>query len=336
MKRILYILFFLLSIDSLNAKELERLVWPSPPDEAKIEYITSIRNAKNFGIEKSFFSKAITFLFGEKDPSLSAPFGLHSDNNRVYITDISSKSIHIYDKAENDTITILGTDDETFLYPIDVVTDSKGNVFVSDSVRSKIYVYKKDGDFSYTISNKVFQRPVGIAISPDDKKLYIVDSVASQIHVTTLKGKFLYSIGNKGSGNGQFNRPTFIDVANDGKLYISDSMNHRIQILDSNGKFINKFGHLGQEIGSFGSPRGISLDSDKNIYVSDTMFNTVQVFNQKGELLLVFGSYGGGKGEFALAEDISIADNTIYIADTNNRRFQVFKRLKLSNTRSQK
>jgi len=334
MNKLILLGVFLLCTSYLGAKNVQKLVWPSPPDEPRIEYVTAATKSEEFGIEKGFFSKVYDFIIGEEGAILSSPFGIHVNKTRVYVTDIGSKSLYVFDKEEDKTLNIRGSDKEKFLYPIDVISDSKGNIFVSDSIQAKIYVFDKDGDFSYIIAPQVFQRPVGIAISPDETKLYIVDALASQIHVTTLKGKFLYSIGSKGSGEGEFNRPTFIDIADDGNLYISDSMNHRVQILDSDGKFISKFGRLGQEIGSFGSPRGISVDSDGNIYVSDTMFNTIQIFNKNGELLMVFGRYGGRKGEFALAEDISILpDGVIYITDTNNKRVQVFKLLDFAQRR---
>lgn len=333
MKKFIYILIF--TAGTLYGANVPKLVWPSPPDEAKIEYVASVVSSKDLGIKKSFLSRTIDFLFGEDELPLSAPFGMHSDKERVYVTDIVSKSLYIFDKKENEMLTIEGSKKEKFLYPIDVVTDSNGNIYVSDSVRVKIYVFKKNGDFSHTIAPKILQRPVGIAISSDDKKLYIIDSVSSQIHVTTLKGEFIGSIGKNGLGDGEFNRPTFIDVGSDGKLYVADSMNHRVQILDKDGKFIRKFGQLGNEIGCFGSPRGISVDSQNNIYVSDTMFNNMQIFNQNGELLMVLGRYGDKKGEFSLPEDISItADDTIYVTDTNNRRVQAFRLIKSTGARS--
>lgn len=337
MNRFILISVFLLSISYLNAKEVPKLVWPSLPDEARIEYITSAQNFKDLGMEKGFFSKIYDFIVGEEEPIISSPFGMHTDEKRVYVTDTSSRALHIFDKEENEQITIRGTDNETFLYPVDVVSDSKGNIFVSDSVRAKVYVFKEDGDYSYTIALPVIQRPVGIAVSSDDKNLYIVDTLASKIHLTTLKGKLIKSIGKKGSQDGEFNRPTFIDVADDGNLYISDSMNHRVQILNHAGNFIHKFGKLGQNIGNFGSPRGIALDTHNNIYVSDVMYNNIQVFNKNGALLMVLGSYGKCYGEFALPEDISITnDNTIYVSDTNNKRLQVFKLLDIDKRRSSK
>lgn len=337
MSKFVYIVLLLIGTGYLEADQKRRLVWPSAPDEPRIEHIASVKTSYDLGIEKGFLSKIYDFVFGEEDPVLSSPFGIHADKQRVYVTDISSKSLHIFDKSNDKVITVIGSDDEKFLYPIDVVANSKGNIYVSDSIRAKVYVFDNGGDFIYEIKLKVFQRPVGIALSIDEKRLYIVDALAGKIHVSTVEGKYIDSIGKIGSGAGEFNRPTFIDVANDGKIYVTDSMNHRVQILNSNGSYIHSFGKLGQNIGDFGSPRGISIDSEENIFVSDTMFNTIQIFNKKGELLMVFGSYGLKNGEFSLAEDISIvADGTIYIADTNNKRIQVFRLLEQTQDRSTK
>ncbi len=337
MKKFIYLLIFIAGFNPVFAKETQRLVWPPPPDEPRIEYVKAIHNSDDFGIKKGFFSKVADFLFGEEERGLVAPFGVHSDGERVYTTDIASKSLYIFDKKENEMIVVEGSEKEKFLYPIDIAVSAKGDMFVSDSVRAKIYVFNKKGDFVYNISFKELQRPVGLAISADEQKLYIVDALSSQIHITSLKGQYLSSIGKNGRGDGEFNRPTFMDIGNDGKLYVADSMNHRVQMLDKDGKFINKFGKLGQEIGSFGSPRGISVDGHGNIYVSDTMFNNVQIFNQSGELLLVLGHYGDARGEFALPEDISITkDNVIYITDTNNKRVQVLKLLNSNNGGSAK
>lgn len=337
MRNFIYIIVFIVSIDALYAKDAQRLVWPPPPDEAKIEYVVSVRDYKDIGIEKGFFSKAFDFLFGEEDKPLDSPFGTYADEDRIYVTDISYKSLYIFDKKKNKVITIEGSKKENFLYPIDIVTDKKGNIYVSDSIRAKVFVFEEDGDFSHNISAKEFQRPVGLAISADGKKLYIVDTLASQIHITTLDGKYINSIGKKGNGKGEFNRPTFMDVGSNGNLYVSDSMNHRVQVFDKDGDFIRKFGQLGQEIGSFGSPRGISLDSHGNIYVSDTMFNNIQIFNQDGELLMLLGGYGDKKGQFALPEDISItSQNTIHVTDVNNGRIQIFRLINTEQTRSSK
>ncbi len=338
----IYIFLFILSLslyatNTKTSNNSNNIVWPPPPDEARIEYKLSFSNAKELNIKKGFFSKLFDFVFGDEQNVLKAPFGLHSDNSRIYVTDIASKSVYIFDTKENEELVITGSDDESFLYPIDITTDKDGNIYVSDSVRAKIYVFEEDGDYLYSIKPRILQRSVGIAISSDNKKLYIVDPVSSQIHVTTLKGKYIDTIGHKGNLDLEFNRPTFIDIGSDGKIYITDSMNHRVVILDKDESYLSSFGKLGQNIGNFGSPRGISLDDEDNIYVTDTMFNNVQIFNKNGQLLLVLGRYGAQKGEFALPEDISILkDGTIYISDTNNKRVQVLKKLDISKKRGSK
>lgn len=333
MKIFLILSLFLLATNILYAKKSEKLVWPHKPDQARIEFVSSIKNPDDLGIKKGFFAKLGDFFFGEEKVYLSAPFGIHVSGDRVFTGDISSKKVYVFDRKENEVIWLEGSKNERFLYPVDIVTDDKSNIYVSDSVQAKIYVFEKDGDFKYIIENKKIKRPVGIAINQKDKKLYVVDALSSQIHVMSLEGKLLSSIGQHGNGEVGFNRPTYIDIGANGNLYISDSMNHRIVILDKDGTYLHSFGQLGQKVGSFSNPRGISLDSDENIYVSDTLFNTIQIFNKKGEFLMLFGNYGPRDGEFALPIDIDISkNNEIYISDTNNRRFQIFKRLNISKT----
>jgi hypothetical protein len=49
------------------------------------------------------------------------------------------------------------------------------------------------------------------------------------------------------------------------------------------------------------------------------------VYDSEGNLLLRFGSSGMNPGEFRLPAGICIEDNHIYIADSINRRIQVFR-----------
>jgi hypothetical protein len=52
----------------------------------------------------------------------------------------------------------------------------------------------------------------------------------------------------------------------------------------------------------------------------------VQVFDSAGQLLYYFGASGAGPGQFQLPSGISINNrNIIYVADSQNRRVQVFR-----------
>jgi DNA-binding beta-propeller fold protein YncE len=64
---------------------------------------------------------------------------------------------------------------------------------------------------------------------------------------------------------------------------------------------------------------------EDHVYVIDAHFEAVQIFDSEGTLMLDFGSEGRGPGEFWLPAGIFIdTHNRIWIADSYNRRVQVF------------
>ncbi|BBG66103.1 NHL repeat domain protein [Hydrogenimonas sp.] len=326
MKRsICYALFLFLTATSLHAGNGP--VWPQPPEEARIKFEKKITNAEDLNIKKGFFSKIWDFFAGSEDTELIKPFGIHVDGGKIYVTDIGLSSLVIFDKDNNKVRVIQGFKSEKFSYPVDVATDAKGNIYLTDSVKKAVYVFNKEGIALKKIgSENVFKRPTGIAIDKKRGILYVSDTLSSQIKRFSLReSRELEPVGSHGNLPDQFNRPTFITVDEDGRLYVCDSMNFKIKIFDKNGKFDSAFGRLGNTIGSFASPRGVAVDREGNIYVTDTLFNAVQIFDQKGNLLLVFGSKGTGDGEFYGPEDIAISkDGRAYVTDSYNMRIELF------------
>jgi hypothetical protein len=62
--------------------------------------------------------------------------------------------------------------------------------------------------------------------------------------------------------------------------------------------------------------------------VVDAAFENVQIFDPEGRLLLPFGGPGTGPGEFTLPGGVFLdSSNTIWVADSFNRRVQVFRLL---------
>ena len=60
----------------------------------------------------------------------------------------------------------------------------------------------------------------------------------------------------------------------------------------------------------------------------DSLFHALQIFNPQGGLMLSIGKQGSAVGKFWLPTGIYIAeDQKIYIADSHNRRVQVFRPL---------
>lgn len=326
MKQIL-ILFLFLSSTLLYAQTNDKPSWPQKPAKPRIIFDKVIQKADDLSIKKGFFSKVFEFVFGEENQALIKPFGIYIDTNDIlYVTDTASQKVFIFNEKGNQMHQIEGTNKENFQSPIDVKTDEDGNIYISDSILGYVFVFDNTRNFLYKIGNNhTLKRPTGIAINNLSDQIYIADTLNNSIEIFSLKGEHIKSFGNVGNAEGQFNKPTFINIDKKRNLYVSDSMNQRVQIFDEKGTFLRTFGQRGKSAGTFANPRGITVDINGNIFVTDTLFNAIQVFNNKGQLLMLFGREGTKNGEFSLPAGITISDkNKIYIADSYNMRVQSF------------
>lgn len=309
------------------------IVWPPPPEEAKISFVQAFSAPEDLKIKKSIFKKIWEFIIGEDvENRIVKPYGIFaSKDEKIYITDSGSRRVHIFDldKKKYSFIDRVRKD-EFFTSPIGVAVDDKANVYVSDSVIGKVFVFDEKGKIKAVIGEKdTFSRPAGIAISPVNNYLYVVDTSANKIKAFSFDGKHIFEFGQRGKKDGEFNFPTNIAIDKDGNIYVCDTLNFRVQIFSKDGKFIGKFGKVGNRIGEFSKPKGIAVDSDGHIYVADAMYDVVQVFNKNGELMLVFGGGGSEDGKMWLPAGLYIGkDDKIYLADSYNNRVQVFKYLK--------
>ncbi len=124
--------------------------------------------------------------------------------------------------------------------------------------------------------------------------------------------------------------PRDLAVADDGSIYAADTLEHRIWHVAAQGNLLALWGGQGSEAGQFNEPWGIALDDEGKLYVADTWNHRVQTFDPQGNFLRAWGSYGetgvGGEGAlFFGPRDVAIGpDRRIYVADTGNKRIQVF------------
>ena len=74
----------------------------------------------------------------------------------------------------------------------------------------------------------------------------------------------------------------------------------------------------------------MATDRFGNVYVTDRQFENVQIFGPDGRILMAFGREGSAAGEFWLPAGVFVDDrNRIYVADSYNKRIQIFDLLEV-------
>jgi len=300
---------------------------------SQLEWVGSVRNAADIVGKQSRFKWLMKKIVGldDRERAMLVPYGIAVDTNcRMLVVDTRARLVHVFDAENHKYKTFNAPRNDPFAAPIAIALDGAGQIYVSDSVRSRIFVFNSEGKFLRTIGSlskteSIFKRCTGIAIDQKRERLYVVDTVAMKVIVLGLDGKVIQRIGERGLDPGKFNFPTQIAVAPDSTFWVVDSLNFRVQHFDSEGKVINGFGRLGDGLGEFDKAKGISLDSHGNLYIVDSYRDRVQVYTPEGRFLFFFGHTGPAEGQFYLPTGIAVDNqDRIYVADSYNRRVEVF------------
>ena len=185
-----------------------------------------------------------------------------------------------------------GAGDGQFQWPVQIVCNEAGDLFVSDEATHRISHFKADGEFvgkwgvEGTAAGEL-KGPAGIAFD-DDGNMVVVDSQNHRIQRFTPEGEYLSGFGSYGSQPGQFDLPLGVHVDELGYVYVADWGNNRVQKLDSQGEPVVIIGQEGSDDGEFNRPMGVSVDLHGDIYVADWGNNRVQMFNQEGHYIWKF------------------------------------------------
>lgn len=277
-------------------------------------------------------------LVGEDPPiTFATPMDIESDGNgRIFVSDPAKSSVFIYDMNKSEVRILPRKNDEIRLrQPISVALDGEGRLYIADSWLNLVLVYDSLEEFKGIINIKMHVKKVSsIAVDRTRKRLLVADTGEHKIRVFNLSGEFQFEFGGHGEADGQFSYPIALTVNLAGEIVVADAMNARIQIFDGSGRFLRKFGSRGSGIGDFQLIKGVATDSDNNIYVTDGRTHRLLIFSTTGEFLLPVGgmysiaSRKVAPGGFVLPQGVDVDRNdTIYVVDQMNKRFQVFQYL---------
>ena len=305
------------------------LVWPQPPEKARIRFEGILRDEQDLGRDKNLGEKIADVLLGKKPSEMVKPVALaRNEAGLLAVVDPATPTVHLFDLTTRKYKRLTQKTASVLQSPVGVAIDREGKLYVSDSVRQRVFVFDSTLKLVATWGEGILDRPTGLALSAKQDRLYVVDTVACRVVALNLSGEKLLDFGGKGVEKGQFNYPTYIATTSADDICVADSLNFRIQVFDPQGKVKQCFGLPGDGAGDFARPKGLGVDSGGRIYVVDAAFENVQIFDPEGRLLLAFGSPGNGSGQFTLPCGLCIdSSDRIWVADSFNRRIEVFRLL---------
>ncbi len=178
------------------------------------------------------------------DPSIVRPTGIAIDRARgkVYVCDTAHakswdhdvKVFNLQGKFLGKVGLGKGNVDGAMLYPTFLTVDSKGDLYVSDTLNARIQVFDPNGKFVRKFGSRgtdfgQFDNPKGVALDSFGNA-YVVDSGWSNVQIFNTEGKILLFFGGRGTYPGLMQNPTVIAIDKNNRIYVGDNLNHRVNV----------------------------------------------------------------------------------------------------------
>jgi DNA-binding beta-propeller fold protein YncE len=198
------------------------------------------------GVKKGVvvFDRAGKQLREINDGTMVRPNGIAVDSvrDRVYVVDTGNEeakeqNVKIFSRTGQRVGAIggaAGGDFGQFSYPTYVALDARGNVYVSDTLNSRVQMFDTDGKF-VTAFGKAgsawgeFDKPKGVALDTFGN-IYVVDTGWSNVQIFNPKGQILLFFGGRGPIPGMMKNPLSIAIDSNNRIYVGDYLNHRIGV----------------------------------------------------------------------------------------------------------
>ncbi len=286
-----------------NNMPVEKVIFPSPPDTARIQFLTSISSSEDISGKQSKLRK---FIFGEEKPKVIVkPSGLYMNSGKIYICDIGLKGLEIIDLEKKNFTYFKPAGKGELRLPLGCFVDTNGQLYIADGRRRQIVIFDKNGNYTGSFGEQENFKPTGVFVS--DNKIWVANVKNHAVYVYDKTSyKLLFKFPNSEVGNPDYlNQPTTLWIE-DNNIYVSDFGDFKIKIFNKKGDYLSSVGTYGKLPGQFARPKGVAADKEKNLFVVDAAFENVQIFNTNGKLLMHFGGPYKGPGFMSLPIGITI------------------------------
>lgn len=306
-----------------------RFFWPPKPEQPRIEWIATYFGDTDIQA-KTFMSEIIGV---DSSVMFKRPISAAGDGEgRFVVTDQGLGMAALFDLNKQEVFPLGGSVGAVdFRQPTGVAVDGEGNFYVADTRFCKVFVVNRENTVLRVLDLSEHAKSIGgLAVDRARAQLVIPDAKGGKLLLFSLTGQLLSTI----EGGGNFAYPNAVAVASDGSLLIADTFSATIVRLSSEGKYISSIGKRGDSPGDLALVTGVAVDSEDHIYATDGRLHNLTIFDKAGNTLLVIGgqysmrSGNIARGGFLIPQGVSIDKNDrIYVADSFNRRVQVFQYL---------
>lgn len=307
---------------------LAAVEWPAPPAAPRVRLVALLPDPAAPPPPRSFWRRVADALTGvdpvrERGKLLARPFGVAIEaSGAVVVADPDAPGVVRFEvDGAAGRVTCR---DRDWVGPIAVTVAPGGELVVADGGAAEIVVVPADGRCR-VLGRGALERPTGVAVAGD--RYVVVDPPRHAVVVLSATGEVLARWGSHGDGDGQFNFPTALTVAADGSFLVVDALNFRIVHLAPDGSWLGAFGVRGDTGAAFARPKGVATDAAGRVYVSDAQRDLVLAFGAGGAFDYAAGASGTAPGHFTLPSGIALRGGRLYVADSLNRRVQVFEML---------
>lgn len=179
------------------------------------------------------------------DPALERPTGVAIDTARgkLYVADSARRDsanhvVRIFD-LDGRPLGILGgrgSEEGKFFFATYLAVDSRGTLYVADTMNGRVQMFDADGRWLRTIGRRgdapgMFDKPKGVALDGFGN-VYVVDSSWSNVQIFNQHGQALLFFGGRGRMPGLLFNPTGIAIDRENRIYVADAFNGRINIYE--------------------------------------------------------------------------------------------------------
>ena len=153
--------------------------------------------------------------------------GLQSSEHYVRIYDLEGRHVGNIGQGRG------GGPGELY-FPTYVALDAAGQLYVSDTMNSRVAVFDAEGKFVRQVGKQgdsfgEFDKPKGLALDTFGN-LYVADSSWSIVQIFNPRGEVLLFFGGRSRYPGMFENPTGIAIDRQNRIYVCDTFNHRLSM----------------------------------------------------------------------------------------------------------